>query len=217
MMPAHSSLLACNAFSRRSRPGSRRRWISSTAAMCMAVGKLSLLLWPMLTWSLGCTGLMVPSSAPSSWLARFEITSLTFMFDWVPEPVWKVTSGKWESWTPVATSSAAFIIASPISLDNLPASMLYLAQHFFSFPKARITGSGILSGASPIGKFCRLRCVCAPHRRSAGTSMGPKLSFSLRVAIASLRRRWGDDGRAVDPISEPDSAAAPSAGMSPND
>src|ERR671938_2004793 len=27
----------------------------------------------------------------------------------------------------------------------------------------------------------RLRSVCAPHRRSAGTSIGPKLSFSMRV------------------------------------
>src|SRR5262245_9366018 len=27
----------------------------------------------------------------------------------------------------------------------------------------------------------RLRSVCAPHSRSAGTSIGPKLSFSIRV------------------------------------
>src|SRR5258705_10538970 len=27
----------------------------------------------------------------------------------------------------------------------------------------------------------RLRSVCAPHRRAAGTSIGPKLSFSMRV------------------------------------
>ena len=41
----------------------------------------------MLTWSLGCTGACCPSSPPSSWIARLEMTSLTFMFDWVPEPV----------------------------------------------------------------------------------------------------------------------------------
>ena len=55
--------------------------------MCMAVGKLSFDDWPMLTWSLGWTGVCVPSVPPSSWIARFEITSLTFMFDWVPDPV----------------------------------------------------------------------------------------------------------------------------------
>src|SRR5258706_9213744 len=29
----------------------------------------------------------------------------------------------------------------------------------------------------------RLRSVCAPHRRSAGTSIGPKLSFSVRLPL----------------------------------
>ena len=60
---------------------------SCTVAMCMAVGNVSLEDWPMLTWSLGCTGVLLPSSPPSSWIARLEMTSLTFMFDWVPEPV----------------------------------------------------------------------------------------------------------------------------------
>src|SRR5882672_2508509 len=36
----------------------------------------------------------------------------------------------------------------------------------------------------------RLRSVCAPQRRSAGTSIGPKLSFSMRVpAIPALMLR----------------------------
>src|SRR5437868_810295 len=38
----------------------------------------------------------------------------------------------------------------------------------------------------------RLRSVCAPHSRSAGTSIGPKLSFSVRVAlIAAMLRQPG--------------------------
>ena len=40
-------------------------------------------------------------------MARFEITSLAFMFDCVPLPVWKTTSGKWSSSFPAITSSAA--------------------------------------------------------------------------------------------------------------
>ena len=36
-----------------------------------------------LTWSFGCTG------RPSRWLASRAITSLTFMFVEVPDPVWK--------------------------------------------------------------------------------------------------------------------------------
>ena len=33
-----------------------------------------------------------------------------------------------------------------------------------------------------IRKFSSERWVCAPHRRSVGTSIGPKVSFSLRVS-----------------------------------
>ena len=34
-----------------------------TAAMCMAVGKVSLDDWDMLTWSFGCTGSLLPMHA----------------------------------------------------------------------------------------------------------------------------------------------------------
>ena len=54
----------------------------------------------MLTWSLGC--------APSP--ARLAITSLAFMFDEVPEPVWKTSIGNWSSNSPPATRSAAAAI-----------------------------------------------------------------------------------------------------------
>ena len=55
----------------------------SSAARCTALGNTSLEDWPMLTWSLACT----PSPASA---AR---TSLAFMFDEVPEPVWKTSIG----------------------------------------------------------------------------------------------------------------------------
>ena len=47
---------------------------------------------------------MVP---PASSIARLEMTSLAFMFDCVPEPVWKTTSGKLSSSLPEMTSSPA--------------------------------------------------------------------------------------------------------------
>ena len=56
--------------------------------MCMAVGKVSLDDWPRLQWSFGWTGDLPPRWPPSRSLARLAITSLAFMFDWVPEPVW---------------------------------------------------------------------------------------------------------------------------------
>ena len=68
--------------------------IAIAAAICIAVGNESFDDWLMLTWSLGCTGALVPSLPPSNSLARLAITSLRFMLVWVPEPVCQTTSGK---------------------------------------------------------------------------------------------------------------------------
>jgi len=42
-------------------------------------------------------------------------------------------------------------------------SLCTLAAHFFSTPKARMMGTGILSRSPPMSKFCSDLCVCAPH------------------------------------------------------
>jgi len=41
----------------------------------------------MLTSSLGWIGDLLPILPPSNWIARFDNTSLTFMFGCVPDPV----------------------------------------------------------------------------------------------------------------------------------
>src|SRR5262249_8197993 len=74
--------------------GIRLEVIAIAAAICIAVGNESFDDWLMLTWSLGCTGFLAPSSPPNSWLARLAMTSLRFMLLWVPEPVCHTTSGK---------------------------------------------------------------------------------------------------------------------------
>ena len=51
----------------------------------------------MLTWSFGWTGDFDPSSPPASSIARFEMTSLAFMFVCVPLPVCQTLSGKCSS------------------------------------------------------------------------------------------------------------------------
>ena len=74
------------------------RWLTArAAATCIAVGKLSLDDWPLLTWSLGWTGALPPRLPVRISLARPAITSLAFMLDWVPEPVCQMTSGNWSS------------------------------------------------------------------------------------------------------------------------
>ncbi len=64
----------------------------------------------MFTWSFAWT----PSPA------RVAITSLAFMFDDVPEPVWKTSIGNWSSCWPSATSSPARAIRSASSASSLP-------------------------------------------------------------------------------------------------
>src|SRR5687768_17776032 len=81
----------------------------------------------MLTWSLGCTGDFEPMVPPSISMARLEITSLAFMFDWVPEPVCQTTSGKWPSSLPSITSCDALTMVSPTFLSSRPSAMLVSA------------------------------------------------------------------------------------------
>src|SRR5258708_37229770 len=53
--------------------------------------------------------------------------------------------------------------------------------------------------SSEMRKKRRLRSVCAPHSRSAGTSIGPKLSFSVRLPlIASPMLLLGRDSGEVE-------------------
>ncbi len=61
--------------------------------MCIAVGKVSFDDWPILQWSLGWTGLLPPFLPVRISFARLAITSLAFIFDWVPLPVCHTTSG----------------------------------------------------------------------------------------------------------------------------
>ena len=65
---------------------------ASDAATWIAVGKVSLEDCEALTWSLGCTS--TPARAASD-----AITSLAFMLELVPEPVWKTSMGNASSWS----------------------------------------------------------------------------------------------------------------------
>jgi hypothetical protein len=109
------------------------------------------------------------------------ITSFAFMFDCVPEPVCQTTSGKLSSKRPSITSVAAAAMASASSGAMSPCAMFTSAQAFLITPSARMIGTGWRS--QPMGKLMMERWVCAPQYLSAGTSSGPKLSVSVRVAV----------------------------------
>ena len=69
-----------------------RSWLTaSVAARWIDDGNTSLDDCDALTWSFGCTG------RPSRRAASVAMTSLAFMFDEVPEPVWKTSIGNWSS------------------------------------------------------------------------------------------------------------------------
>lgn len=82
--------------------------------------------WLLLTWSLGCTGTLEPIFPPSISIARFDMTSFTFMFVWVPDPVCQTTKGKWSNNLLLITSSEAWMIASAIPWSK-PKSLLTMA------------------------------------------------------------------------------------------
>ena len=103
----------------------------------MAVGKVSFDDWPRFTSSLGWTGVFDPITPPAISIARLEITSLAFMFDCVPLPVWNTTNGKWSSSFPAITSSAAATMSFTLSAGSCPRSPLARAAAFLRIPSAR--------------------------------------------------------------------------------
>ena len=161
VMPSNSAARSWRASRRAATDGRRRSTISSAVAMCMAVGKVSLDDWDMLTWSLGWIGVLEPITPPLSSMARFEMTSLAFMLVWVPLPVCQIRSGNWSSRAPFATSPAACSMRPARVSSSLPRSRLTAADAPLRTPNALMRGLGIVS--VPMSKWCRERWVCAPQ------------------------------------------------------
>ena len=181
MIPSNSTIFACSPACSFSNAGNSTSRALIAVAICIAVGKVSLDDWPILQWSLGCTGSFEPITPPSISIARFAITSFEFIFDCVPDPVCQTTSGKLSSNLPSITSLAAWVIATPRRSSKAPRVILASAQAFLITPSARTMATGCFS--QPIGKLIIERCVCAPQYLFDGTSRGPKLSVSVRVCF----------------------------------
>ena len=101
-----------------------------------------------------------------------------FMFDDVPEPVWKTSSGKWSRCSPAITSAAAVRIASACAGSTTPRSALTLAAAALTCAIALTCSAS--SVVPLIGKFSTARWVCARQRASTGTWTSPMLSCSMR-------------------------------------
>ena len=95
------------------------------------------------------------------------MTSLAFMFDDVPEPVWKTSIGNCASCLPSAISSPAAAIFSASSASSSPSSAFTRAAVPLMRPSQRTTGSGTRSPET--GKFATAFVVSPPHS-SVGVS-----------------------------------------------
>src|SRR3954447_11203262 len=123
----------------------------------------------MLTSSFACT------SSPAS-VAR---TSFAFIFDEVPEPVWKTSIGNWSSSSPAAMRSAAAAIPSALSASSSPRSALARAAAALIRPSQRATSPGI--GSPETGKLPTAFVVSPPQssRRVSVLLMPSSLDGSL--------------------------------------
>jgi hypothetical protein len=107
----------------------------------------------MLTWSFGWSGVFEPSAPPAISIARFEMTSFTFMFVWVPDPVCHTRRGKCSSRPPPRISSAAATIRSASERSSRPRSAFSMAAVFLRRASARTISIGMRSAVgSPIEK-----------------------------------------------------------------
>ena len=180
----HSSLFCLTSWYNNCKFGINFSYTSYAVATLMAVGNESFELWLMFTWSFGWTN-FDPNFPPNNSVARFEITSFTFMFVCVPLPVCQTTNGKWyRSNFPDITSNDACRIASAIFGSKFPSLSFTVAAACFTIPNACTNANGIFS--PPIRKFSKLLCVCAPYNASAGTSTSPIVSVSILTPLLPL-------------------------------
>ena len=89
------------------------------------------------------------------------MTSFAFMFDEVPEPVWKASTGNWSSNSPAATRSAASAIRSARSGSSRPRSAFTRAAAALMRPSQWTISSRI--GVPETWKFSTALAVSPPH------------------------------------------------------
>ena len=109
---------------------------------------------------------------------RLAMTSLTFMLDWVPEPVCQTLRGNWSAWSPARISSQTVQMRSASRPPMVPSSALASAAARLRIANAEMMPAGMRS--SPILKFSSERCVWAPQSALLSTRTSPMESCSTR-------------------------------------
>src|SRR6476620_621580 len=134
-------------------------------------------------------------------------TSLAFMFDEVPDPVWNASIGNWSRWAPAAISSAAAAMALATRRSTLGTSArpaFTRAASALINASARITRS--FTGSPEMWKLSTARCVCAAQSASTGTLTSPIESCSTRYSAMTPpvipENRIPEPGRYRDAMSD---------------
>ena len=180
--------------------------------MCIAVGNVSFEDWLRLTSSFGWTS-REPSVPPRSSVARFAITSLTFMFVWVPLPVCHTTSGKWSSRRPSITSSAAATMARALSSGQEPEVAVHQRARLLEDAERadHLAGESLAPDPEVLERALGLGAPVAvggdldrPH----GVALGPGRSGPRAISRGRLHRRSFGAGRPAPQPSDGQAAAA---------
>src|SRR5689334_1723977 len=103
------------------------------------------------------TSSFVWTSSPAS----VAMTSFAFMFEDVPEPVWKTSIGNWSSSSPFAIRSPASAMRAALSSSSSPSSAFTRAAAALMRPSQRATGVGI--GWPETGKLSTALRVSPPQ------------------------------------------------------
>src|SRR5947208_993673 len=117
------------------------------------------------------------------------------MFDDVPDPVWKTSSGNWSSSSPAATRSPAAAIRSALSGSRRPSSAFTRAAAALIRPSQRATAGGI--GSPEMGKFSIAFRVSGPQS-SCRASIFATAIESIRAWTAGLDSADAGVDREVD-------------------
>ena len=105
--------------------------------------------------------------------ASAAMTSFAFMFEEVPEPVWKTSIGNWSSSSPFAMRSAAAAMRSAFSASSSPRSAFTRAAAALIRPSQRATCRGI--GSPETWKFSTAFFVSPPQSSSIEPSLSPHI------------------------------------------
>ena len=183
-MSANSLLFAVQRVAQRLRPpGSACAVTCSAAAMCIAVGKVSLRRLRHVDVVVGVDRLLGAAARRRRARSRgWRCTSLAFMLVCVPLPVCQTTSGNCSSSLPSMTSSAARDDQLGLVLGQL--AELPVGQRRGLLEDAERADDR--RAASRRGRWGSARASAASARPSSdrlATSMGPMVSVSVRVPV----------------------------------